>query len=167
MKSVPKNPTIAVFNGGPKDGETIPYSFPPYPEYKAADRPAFNIGDWYTDSNPLPFQDVKWVRYELKKAGRLVVEPRKHIEINPAGFKDRYTVKLYELRHFDRAYVYQLEGSQDKPVVPQNAWFGRVTETKLINCFQNNNDDAYVAWVAEEEARSKWGTAMPKRGGAA
>lgn len=151
MKEPPKNPTIVVFNGGPKDGETIPYSFPPYPEYKAADKPAYNIGDWYTDSNPLPFQDVKWVRYELKKACRLVFETRKCMEPNLAGSKHRYTVKIYKITHADRAYVYSMEGRESDPVVPDDAWFGRTTDTVLIDTFGHSNDDAFLEWFKEQE----------------
>jgi len=155
VKSIPTEPSIVVFNGGPKDGTIIPYKFSMYPEYKVADNPCYSIGNYYTNSDPLPFEDIKWVRYELKKAVRQVFEPRKHMEINPAYFKDKYTVKIYHLRHFDFAYVYQLENNQDKPIVPEEAWFGRITETELIDCFQDNNDDAYLVWIYEEETRKK------------
>lgn len=155
MKPIPTEPSIVVFNGGPKDGTTIPYRFSMYPEYKAANNPCYSIGNYYTDSNPLPFEEIKWVRYELKKAVRHILEPRKHIEINPEYTKDKYTVTIYHLHHADFAYVYQLEDSQDKPVVPEEAWFGRITEEELIDSFQNNNDDAYLAWIYEEEMRKQ------------
>lgn len=151
MKPIPTEPSIVVFNGGPKNGTTVPYKVSMYPEYKVADNPCYSIGNYYTDSDPLPFEDIKWVRYELKKAVRTFFEIRKHMELNPASFKDRYTVKIYEVMHSDFAYVYQLEGSKAEPAVPQDAWFGRKTETKLIDSFYNNNDDAYVAWRLEEK----------------
>jgi hypothetical protein len=155
VKSIPTEPSIVVFNGGPKDGTTIPYKFSMYPEYKAANNPCYSIGNYYTDSDPLPFEAIKWVRYELKKAVRHVIEPRKHVEINPEYAKDKYTVTIYHLHHADFAYVYQLEGSQDKPIVPEEAWFGRITEKELIDSFQNSNDDAYLAWIYEEEMRKQ------------
>ena len=133
----------------------MPYKPLMYPECRVADKQAYSIGNFYTDSNPLPFEDIKWVRYTLKKASRLVYEPRKHMEINPEYYKDKYTVTLYRLRHFDFAYIYQLEGSQDAPVVPEDAWFGRITETELIDSFQNNSDEAYLAWIYEEETRKR------------
>lgn len=148
-----KQPQIIVFNGGPRDGEIIPYCFPPYPELKVPAKPVFNIGNWYTDNDPLPFEDVQWVHYEMKKAVRQFFVPYKKIEINPADFKDRYTVKVYQDHHIDIAYVYQLEGSNDKPNVPEQAWFGRRTKTELLDCFQDNNDEAYLDWLKEEELR--------------
>jgi hypothetical protein len=153
VKPIPTEPSIVVFNGGPKNGTTVPYKFSMYPEYKVADNPCYSIGKYYTDSNPLPFEDIKWVRYELKKAVRHIFEQRRHMEINPGYAKDTYTVKVYQLKHFDFAYVYQLEGSKSEPVVPEDAWFGRITDTELIDSFRNSNDDAYLAWIYEEETR--------------
>ena len=147
-----EQPQVIVFNGGPRDGETIPYHFPT-PELKVPAKPVFNIGNWYTDNDPLPFQHVQWVRYEMKKAVRQFFVTYKKIEINPASFKDRYTVKVYQDHHIDMAYVYQLEGSTDKPNVPEQAWFGRRTKTELLDCFQNSNDEAYLDWVKEEERK--------------
>jgi hypothetical protein len=155
MKPIPTEPSIVVFNGGPKNGATIPYRFSMYPEYKVANNPCYSIGNYYTDSDPLPFEDIKWVRYELKKAVRQVLEPRRCMEINPEYYKDKYTVKVFHLKHFDFAYVYQLEDSKDKPIVPEDAWFGRITETELIDSFQNNSDEAYLAWIYEEETRKR------------
>ena len=152
-RSIPEKPQIVVFNGGPKDGETIPYTPTLYPECKAPVKQNFSIGNWYTDSNPLPFEDVQWVRYEMKKAIRQFFVPYKKWEVNPASFKDAYTVKVYEDYHIDMAYVYQVEGSTEKPVVPEEAWFGRYTKTELLDCFQSNNTEAYLAWVQEDEMR--------------
>jgi hypothetical protein len=155
LNKIPEQPQIVIFNGGPKDGQTIPYKLCMCPEYKVVDQQAYSIGNWYTDSSPLPFEDIKWVRYVMKKAVRQFFVPYKKIEINPANFKDRYTVKVYQDYHIDMAYVYQLEGSNDKPNVPEEAWFGRRTKTELLDCFQNNNDEAYLDWLQEEEALRK------------
>lgn len=155
LKEIPKQPRIVVFQGGPKNGETMPYTTY-YPDIKVALPPVFNIGKWYTNGNPLPFEDIQWVHYELKKAARQIFVPYKKWEINPASFKDRYTVKVYEDHHIEMAYVYQFEGNTDSPVVPEEAWFGRQTKTELLDCFQSNNDEAYVDWLQAEEVRKMY-----------